>query len=272
MTCWHYSCLHIAMSEDELRSFFDKHRIKAIINNHQVLKRTLYYATIGEDYLPAILFIHGAPASMTIYKDFFTDEELLKRFCMYAVDRAGFGVTDGRTEPFIKKQAEMIFPLAERIQRVHQPLIIMAGSYGVPIACRLVIDHPNVVQGLVLVAPSLGPGLEKMYWITPLLAKGFLSKVVSKEYKSASIEKMHHKKELEKMLPLWNKIDVPVFYLQSKNDSVVYPSNAEFAKQHLTGTPYLKIHFFKGRKHDIDSKHHLEIRNKLLELFKMLMK
>jgi esterase/lipase len=83
---------------------------------------------------------------------------------------------------------------------------------------------------------------------------------------------MHHKKELEKMLPLWNKIDVPVFYLQSANDSVVYPSNAEFAKQHLTSAPYLKIHFFKGRKHDIDSKHHLEIRNKLLELFKMLMK
>jgi len=220
--------------------------------------------------LPAILFIHGAPASMTIYKDYFTDEELLKRFTMYAVDRPGFGVTGGNAEPSIKKQADIIYSLAERIHRVHQPLIIMAGSYGVSIACRLIMDYPNIVQGMVLVAPSLGPGLEKMYWVTPLLTKGVFSKMVSKAYRSASIEKMNHKKELEKMLPLWDKIDVPVFYLQSEKDGVVYSSNADFAKKHLVHVPLLKVHLFKGRKHNIDSKHHLVIRNKIVELFKML--
>jgi pimeloyl-ACP methyl ester carboxylesterase len=148
----------------------------------------------------------------------------------------------------------------------------MAGSYGVSIACRLIMDHPGIIQGLVLVAPSLGPGLERMYWITPLMAKGFLSKVISKEYQSASIEKMHHKKELEKMLPLWNKVDVPVFYLQSEKDNVVYSSNAQFAKQHLVHVPFLKIHLFKGRKHNIDSKHYIAIRNKLVELLKILSK
>ena len=218
------------MTENELKRFFDKHNIKATINHYTALKRTIYYATIGEDHLPAILFIHGAPASMTIYKDYFTDQELLKRFSMYAVDRPGFGVTGGNAEPSIKKQAETIFPLAERIQRVHQPLIVMAGSYGVSVACRMVMDHPKMIQGMILVAPSLGPGLEKMYWVTPLLAKGFLSKLVSKEYRSASIEKM---------LGLWNKIDVPVFYLQSERDSIVYSSNAEFAKRHLVNSPFL---------------------------------
>lgn len=203
------------MTEDELKRFFERHKIKATTNHYAASKRTIYYAAVGEDRLPAILFIHGAPASMKIYKDYFTDKELLNKFSMYAVDRPGFGVTGGKGEPSIQKQAEMIFPLAESIHRVHQPLIIMAGSYGVPIACRLVMDHPKIINGLVLVAPSLGPGLEKMYWITPLMAKGFLSKIVAKEYQSASIEKMHHKEELEKMLPLWNKIDIPVFYLQS---------------------------------------------------------
>jgi len=260
------------MTEGELKHFFDKHGIKATINHYTALKRRIYYATIGEDHLPAILFIHGAPASMTIYKDYFTDEELLKRFSMYAVDRAGFGVTAGHAEPSIQKQAEMIFPLAERIHRVHQPLLIMAGSYGVSIACRMVMDHPGFIKGMVLVAPSLGPGLETMYWVTPFLTRGILSKIVSKEYKVASIEKMHHKKELEKMIPLWNKIDIPIFYLQSENDNIVYPSNAEFAKQHLVACPFLKIRFFKGRKHNIDSKHHIEIRNKIIELAKLMVK
>ena len=260
------------MTENQLKGFFEKHGIKAVINHYNAISRTIYYATIGEDHLPAILFIHGAPASMTIYKDYFTDEELLKRFTMYAVDRPGFGVTGGNAEPSIKKQADIIYSLAEKIHRVHQPLIIMAGSYGVSIACRMVMDYPNIVQGLVLVAPSLGAGLEKMYWVTPLLTKGLFSKVVSKEYRSASIEKMNHKKELEKILPLWSKIDVPVFYLQSENDGVVYSSNADFAKKHLVHVPLLKIHLFKGRKHNIDSKHHLAIRNKIIELFKMLAK
>lgn len=260
------------MTESELKRFFERHKVNATINHYSALKRTIYYATIGEDRLPAILFIHGAPASMTIYKDYFTDAELLNRFSIYAVDRPGFGVTDGKAEPTIKNQAEMIWPLAERIHRVHQPLIVMAGSYGVSIACRLVMDHPKIIHGLILVAPSLGPGLEKMYWLTPLTANGFLSKLVSKEYHSASIEKMQHKKELEKMLPLWNKIDIPVFYLQSKKDNVVYSSNVEFAKQHLVNVPLLKVHLFEGRKHNIDSKHHIAIRNKLIELLKMLSK
>jgi pimeloyl-ACP methyl ester carboxylesterase len=260
------------MTEEQLKGFFGKHGIIATINHYTSLERTIYYATIGHDHLPAILFIHGAPASMTIYKDYYADKELLDKFSMYAVDRPGFGVTDGDAEPSIKKQAEIIFQLAERIHRVHQPLIIMAGSYGVPIACRLVMDHSRIVQGLVLVAPSLGPGMEKMYWASALLAKTFLGKLVSKEYRSASIEKIAHQGELEKMIPLWKEIDIPVFYLQSEHDHVVYPSNADFAKKHLVKAPLLKIHFFKGRKHDIDSKHHLEIRAKLLEVLKMLNK
>lgn len=264
------TALQNGMSEDELKRYFERNNIKAVINSYTALKRTIFYATIGEDRLPAILFIHGAPASMAIYKRYFTDEELLKRFSMYALDRPGFGVTDGSAEPSIQKQAEMIFLLAERIHRVHQPMIIMAGSYGTSIACRLVMDHPKIIEGLVLIAPSLGPGLEKMYWVTSSVAKGFLSKLVSRQYKSASIEKMHHKRELEKMLPLWSKIDVPVFYLQSEKDNVVYSSNAEFAKQHLVNVPLLKIHLFQGKKHNIDSKHHLVIREKLLELLKLL--
>jgi pimeloyl-ACP methyl ester carboxylesterase len=258
------------MTEQELKDFFARNKISASINHYEAEKRTVYYAVIGSDHLPALLFIHGAPASMTIYKDFFRDEELLKRFAIYAVDRPGFGVTDGDAEPSIQKQANIISSLAERIQRVHQPLIAVAGSYGASIACRIAMDHPRLLQGLVLVAPSLGPGLEKMYWLTPVIIKTRVGKLVSKELYSASVEKWHHKEELEKMLPYWNKIEVPVFYLQSESDRVVYPSNVDFAKKQLVNVPFFKHHFFPGGKHDIDSKFHPEIRNKIIAMLKLL--
>jgi pimeloyl-ACP methyl ester carboxylesterase len=258
------------MTEEKLSEFFGKEGIKATINYYTAKKRKICFATIGADHLPAILFIHGAPASMTIYRDYYKDNDLLNTFSMYGVDRPGFGVTGGQPDTSIYKQAEMIFQLAERIHRIHQPLIVMAGSYGASIACRLVMDHPGIVQGLVLVAPSLGPGLEKMYWLSPLLDKTFLKNFVSREYRSASAEKMDHKKELQKMLPLWPNITIPVYYLQSKKDSVVDASNAEFAKQHLTNTALLDIHLFKGRKHNIDSKHFKEIKDKIFRLYNRL--
>jgi pimeloyl-ACP methyl ester carboxylesterase len=257
------------MRETELEDFFRNEQIRATVSHYENSKRTIYYATIGEDHLPALLFIHGAPASMTIYKKFFKDAELLKRFAIYAVDRPGYGVTAGQVITSIKKQAEMIFPLAERIHRVHQPLIIVAGSYGASVACRLVMDHPGVAQALALIAPSLGPGLEGWVNRSRILENSFLKRFVSAETRSAAKEKLSHRQELNKMLPHWKKIKIPVLYMQSEKDSVVYPRNASFAKEQMTNTS-VRIHFFKGRKHDITTLHESPIGEKIVELYNKL--
>lgn len=258
------------MTEKKLQNFFAKNGIKATTNHFNALKTTIYYATIGDDHLPAILFIHGAPASMIIYKDYFKNEKLLKQFSMYAVDRPGYGITNGNPIPSIKKQAEMVAPLAERIQRVHQPLIVVAVSYGASIACRLVMDYPTVIQGLVLISPSLAPRLERMFWITPWIQKTFLKNWIPKRHYAVVEEKISHQTELKKMLPLWNRIDIPVYYLQSEKDWVVYPSNADFARKYLVSCPSLQFHFFKGRRHDVYSRYHEIVTDKILKLYQII--
>jgi pimeloyl-ACP methyl ester carboxylesterase len=260
------------MTEDRLREFFRKQKIKARVDHYTAEGRQVGFAAIGADKLPALLFIHGAPASMTIYKDYFKDRELLKQFQLYAVDRPGYGISGEEPEPSLQKQAAMICPLAQRIHRVHQPLIIMAGSYGASVACRLAMDYPGLAQGLLLIAPSLGPGLEKMYWFTALLEKTPLKFLVSAESRSATEEKWIHKKELEQMLPLWSRINIPVFYLQADKDPLIYTSNADFAKKHLVNSPMLRMYFYPHRKHDITSAEHAAIRNKILELYRLLKK
>ena len=67
--------------------------------------------------------------------------------------------------------------------------------------------------------------------------------------RSANTEKVHHKEELEKMLPLWKNLRVPVVYLQGESDAIVDTSNAGFARKHLVNVPYLDIQFVKGRGH-----------------------
>ena len=88
--------------------------------------------------------------------------------------------------------------------------------------------------------------------------------------RSAAKEKLSHRTELNKMLPHWKKITIPVMYLQSKKDSVVYSSNAAFAKEQLVNSPLVDVVLFKGRRHDITSSHESLISQKILELYQQL--
>ena len=73
---------------------------------------------------------------------------------MYAVDRPGYGFS-GLGEPVlsIQKQAAMIKPILDSLNKAGKPVIIMAESYGTSIACRMTMDYPGLVNGLVWLVP-----------------------------------------------------------------------------------------------------------------------
>lgn len=257
------------MTEDELRSFFAKQKVKATISHYLSVKRVIYYATIGEDHLPAILFIHGSTGSMTIYKDYFSDHELLKRFSIYAVDRPGYGLTIGRPEVSIQRQAQMLLPLAQSIHRVHQPLIIVADTYGAVIACRLTMEHQHVVQGLVLINPIVGPGSQKTNPLASFVSNTFLKNLVSKENLSSIEEKKFLAGDLKKMSTLWNKITVPVSCLIVKHSADANLTTGGISTL-LSNCSNLDIHFLRARRSTVLSNCHNEILNKILQFYQML--
>jgi pimeloyl-ACP methyl ester carboxylesterase len=67
--------------------------------------------------------------------------------------------------------------------------------------------------------------------------------------RTANREKVHHREELTKMLPLWGRIHVPVIYMQGQDDHLVDTSNETFARQHLINAPSLDIRMIPGRGH-----------------------
>jgi hypothetical protein len=86
-------------------------------------------------------------------------------------------------------------------------------------------------------------------------------------FRSANTEKVHHRGELEKMLPLWKKIRVPVAYLQGEKDEIVDNANAEFAQRHLVNVPYLDIQLVRGRQHRLAQFEWPLIREKILTVY-----
>lgn len=259
--------IQFRMSDEEYNKYFADKGLKATISYYNKLDRTIRYSSSSGDTAATILFIHGAPSSLSYYRDYMTDSTLLKHTSMFAVDRAGYGFSGlGQPEPSLEKQVQLIMPIVDSLNKVHRPLIIVGASYGTSIACRLAMDHPDMVDGLVLIAPALAPGEEKVYWVTPYIEWPLFRWFVPRMLQSANIEKIRHKEELTKMLPYWRNIKVPVIYMQGANDDLVYTTNAQFAKTHLTNAPYLDITLIPNRGHLIAFSEKPAIKESILKM------
>ena len=86
---------------------------------------------------------------------------------------------------------------------------------------------------------------------------------------SANAEKLSHRQELEKMLPYWKNIKVPVIYLQGKEDGLIYPTNAVFARQKLVNASCLDIYMIPGRGHLIAFLEIKRITKAILEMIQL---
>jgi pimeloyl-ACP methyl ester carboxylesterase len=260
-------------SDKELNNFFTQNHIPAHIGYYTTHGRKLRYVTIGSDRLPTLLLIHGSPASMSLYRGRFSDPDILRTFRILAIDRPGYGYSGfGNPEPSIQKQSEMIRTLLDSLNKARHPIIVVGGSFGAPIACRLAMDHPELVDGLVLTGPAIGPGREKVFWFAPIIEHPAIRWFIPRMFRSANTEKLHHKEELEKMLPYWKNIHVPVMYLQGAKDNLIDTSNASFARQQLVNVPYLNIYFFPNRHHYLAQYEWPTIKNRIMKMYQMLKK
>ncbi|HLZ86831.1 MAG TPA: alpha/beta hydrolase [Puia sp.] len=255
------------MDDKELSSWFHERQLEPKVSYYEAKGRKVRYLSIGDNPDASVLFIHGAPSSLSYWKSYLADSVLLSRATMYAVDRPGYGYS-GLADPLpdISAQAGVIRLILDSLHKAHHPIIVVGVSYGSPIACRLAMDYPELVDGLVLVAPPLGPGREKIFWFTYPVENPLIHWVVPRMLQTANQEKIHHKEELTKMLPLWERIHVPVIYLQGDKDGLVDTSNAGFAREHMTNAPSLDIRMIPGRGHLIAFAEKDRIEKAIIEL------
>ncbi len=81
-----------------------------------------------------------------------------------SVDRPGFGKSNlGRPERSLQRQAASIAPVLQN-NNAAKRAILVGHSLGGPLIVRLAIDYPELVGGLILVAPSVDPALEPKEW------------------------------------------------------------------------------------------------------------
>lgn len=240
------------------------------VNDHNSKPRTIRYmetplADSLEATRPTVIFIHGAPSSLSFFNDFFKDTTLLSRARLVAVDRPGYGYSDyGRVETSVVRQAELLQPLID-LYKKSRFLMLVGSSYGGSVVARLAMNNPDVVDHVVFVSSALGPGLERTYGISYWVDKVPMRWLVPPLLRLANDEKLAHRQALEALLPDWPKITAGITMLHGQRDDLVYPSNVAFA-QHKLVNAKMKQFILPENRHDIVFKKREYVTNVILNV------
>lgn len=262
--------LQFRMSDAELMAYFDRNHVRASIHyvDHDPYK--VRYVSVGDTTLPVLLLIHGAPSSLSVAKDYMVDTTLLNRYHIIAFDRPGYGYSRfGRSLISIGEHAAVAAKVLEDAPAVH-PVVVSGTSYGGPIAARLSMDYPSLVDGLLLISPAVAPGKEKILGISYPMDWLVFKWAVPDLLRVANDEKLNHRKELEQMTSKWKDIHIPVTHLHGDEDWLVYPETVAFLKENLVNASLESI-LLEKQGHLISFQQKPLVIHKTLEILDKLM-
>lgn len=249
-----YDFMELRLSDDTFieQLSTNSYHYKAEVHHLKVDEKPLRYIEIGDDQLPLIVFIHGAPSSSAFWRSMLKDSLLLSRAKLLAVDRPGYGYSNfGRADTSLQHQAKMVAEVLKEKRKQHKQIILHGSSYGGTLSARLAMDYPDLIDGILFQSASLAPGEEKTFLFTHLTSKWPLNWLIPSTLHVANREKLSHKAQLELMQPLWDRIRSACMILHGADDKLIYPVNAEYAKEHLVNASFLELKLLQGRGHDL---------------------
>lgn len=229
----------------------EKGQIAPIFNTQQKDGKKIHYLQIGNNStLPLIIFVHGSPGALNAYEAYFSDTTLSKHADMIAVDRLGFGYSDfGKAIPSLKTQAGLIAKILGDFP--NRKKILVGHSMGGPVIARLVMDYPELVDGMVMVAPSISPELEPSNTWRKIVNFPLIRWITPSGLRVCNQEIIPLFEELEVMMDGWAAIRVPVTVVQGMEDTLVPKGNADFAKKMMQHNSQVKTTMIDGGGHFI---------------------
>lgn len=261
------SCLQFRMSTSRVKKEFQEKELRCPeIISVKVDNRNVNYAYLDNEKDNLVVFVHGAPGSWSAFVDFFKDSTLNGVADIISLDRPGYGYSDfGKPDTSLESQAHQ---LAEALKGYADKRKIWVGhSLGGPVVARIAMDYPNMVQGMILVAPSIAPEEEKQEWYRPWLRTKIAKFLLPTTFWVTNEEIFFLKAELLEMLPHWSELVVPTLVIQGGKDNLVPPGNADFARR-MISPDYLTVWREEDMNHFVPWTHPHLIYNGIYELIK----
>lgn len=243
------SACGFSITEKKVIEEFSEKSQQPVISKVSVGERQIQFAEITNNKENLVVFIHGSPGGWNAFLDFFKNDTLLDLVDIISIDRPGYGGSDqGWPEPSMAKQSALMNAVTKKFP--HKNKILVGHSLGGPVIARMAMDFPNEYKGLVFVAPSIDPDMEKKEWYRSLINTKVGGWVTPKDFWVSNEEIMPLKEELRLMIPLWSQIESESILIQGKKDMLVPWENGEFAKRMLPEEK-LEVRYLEGVNHFI---------------------
>jgi pimeloyl-ACP methyl ester carboxylesterase len=257
-------CIDFSMDEEAMKKAFKERDLVPLSKKLEVGDDQIHYVSINQNRENLAVFIHGSPGSWSAFVDYFKNDSLLKSYDLVSIERPGYGLSDaGRPIISLERQAELIAQVLNEFEHSH--VVLVGHSLGGPIAARLAISYPERVQGLIMVAPSIDPEMERYEWYRTWISTKVGGWITPQDIWVSNAEIVPLKQELEEMMPLWNKVKSKSIVIQGTSDMFVPKENAEFARKMLNDT-LLEVRYLEDINHFIPWTHPETIIQALLDL------
>jgi pimeloyl-ACP methyl ester carboxylesterase len=186
-----------------------------------------------------LVFLHGAPSSISTWEGYLTDTTLLAKANMYAIDRPDYGYSNfGKEIPSIKAQVNFFNSIFN--EKELENFIAIGSSYGGPIAARIAVLNPNV-KAVIMISPAIDPTIEKYFWAGRFTQWKLMRWMVPTAYRVAGDEKEVHAEELSLIEKDWNSLTIPVIHIHGEDDTIVPYENIYYSKKNFQDIKLISI-------------------------------
>jgi pimeloyl-ACP methyl ester carboxylesterase len=214
---------------------------------------------------PLLVLVHGSPGKHGDWDKYLKNNDLQAKFRLLAIDRLGFGKSgERRAYPDLKLQAKVVHRFIKQYAN-GEAVYLMGHSVGGPVVTRCVIDYPNDVSKLILLAPAISAAHEQPRWYNRLAAKPSIYFFLPKDMKISQDEMMPLPAQLEEMQTLLATIDIPVYLFHGKTDMIAPYGNALYLER-LLGKNLVYFKSFNKENHFLHITRVKEIKQFLLSL------
>lgn len=232
--------------------------LRSNVSPHELLTN-LSFLSAGDAKGRPVIFVHGTPGDASAWNTFLRD--VPDGLHYIAVDRPGFGNSSKKVAmTSLQDQGNAIISV---IKGSTQKAVLVGHSLGGPIIARMAIDHPDRVAGLVIVAGSLDPSLEK---INPLQYVGEawpIRLLLPASLRNANRELFALEDELEKLAEQLDELQVPIVIIHGTKDGLVPYSNVAFMEHHFPKGTIKEVVVLEGGNHFLPWNAKLSIDNGL---------
>lgn len=240
-------CLSFRDSDHEIAKTLMAKKIAYEFNTHVNGEQQIHYWQIPNKNKPLVMFIHGSPGSSRDLMGIATDSVVVNNFMPVLIDRPGFGYSNfGKAETSLTRQSELLGEVLKSFPNERK--ILVGHSLGGPVIVKMAMDYPDQVDAIIILAGSVSPDLEPEYWFQKPIASKWIRWMVPTALRVSNDEIIPLKSELEKMLPDWSKITIPIIVLHGTKDGLVPKENADFIKK-MAVHAHVKIRMLDGMSH-----------------------